>query len=154
MSLRRHFIRSSKEKRSQGLALSRDFFKIRPVALGCTLLMLASGAAAQNTLDTVTVTGIRRGIEAAMSVKKNSGRELVSTGDNRSVEFDQYPSELLSGVTVYKTPDAGLVGQGLSGTLDMQTVRPRPRPGCPSSGSTPSPTWPWAPATGQPCWTC
>ena len=26
--------------------------------------------------------------------------------------------------TIYKTPDAGLVGQGLSGTLDMQTVRP------------------------------
>jgi len=27
-------------------------------------------------------------------------------------------------VTVYKTPDASLVGQGLSGTLDMQTIRP------------------------------
>jgi iron complex outermembrane recepter protein len=132
-------------------------------------------------LETLEVTGIRRGIESAISVKKNSdnivesisaedigklpdnsiaesiarlpgvaaqrvagraqvisvrglspdfatsllnGRELVSTGDNRSVEFDQYPSELLSGVTIYKTPDAGLVGQGLSGTLDMQTVRP------------------------------
>ena len=53
-----------------------------------------------------------------------NGRELVSTGDNRSVEFDQYPSELINGVTVYKTPDAGLVGQGLSGTLDMKTARP------------------------------
>lgn len=132
-------------------------------------------------VETIVVTGIRKGIEDAISVKKNSdnivesvsaedigklpdnsiaesiarlpglaaqrvggraqvisvrglspdfattllnGREIVSTGDNRSVEFDQYPSELLSGVTVYKTPDAGLVGQGLSGTLDMQTVRP------------------------------
>jgi iron complex outermembrane recepter protein len=132
-------------------------------------------------LGSVTVTGIRRGIEEAISVKKNSdsiveavsaedigklpdtsiaesiarlpglaaqrvagraqvisvrglspdfattllnGREQVSTGDNRGVEFDQYPSELLSGVTVYKTPDAGLIGQGLSGTLDLQTVRP------------------------------
>ncbi len=132
-------------------------------------------------LDTVQVTGIRRGIESAISVKRDAtsiveavsaedigklpdvsiaesiarlpglaaqrvagraqvisvrglspdfattllnGREMVSTGDNRSVEFDQYPSELISGVTVYKTPDAGLVGQGLSGTLDMQTVRP------------------------------
>ena len=132
-------------------------------------------------LDTVTVTGIRRGIEDAIQTKQAStsiieaisaedigklpdvsiaesiarlpglsaqrvagraqvismrglspdfattllnGRELVSTGDNRSVEFDQYPSELIAGVTVYKTPDAGLVGQGLSGTLDMRTVRP------------------------------
>ena len=27
-------------------------------------------------------------------------------------------------MTIYKTPDAGLIGQGLSGTLDMQTARP------------------------------
>ena len=27
-------------------------------------------------------------------------------------------------VTVYKTPDASLVGQGLSGTVDLQTIRP------------------------------
>ncbi|MBO9686407.1 TonB-dependent receptor [Roseateles chitosanitabidus] len=179
---------------------SRELFRVQPVAAGClvTLALMAGGAHAQQaqteperqaaekaatdkTLETVTVTGIRRGIEAAISVKKNSdsiveaisaedigklpdvsiaesiarlpglsaqrvagraqvisvrglspdfattllnGRELVSTGDNRSVEFDQYPSELLSGVTIYKTPDAGLVGQGLSGTIDLLTVRP------------------------------
>lgn len=132
-------------------------------------------------LDTVEVTGIRRGIESAIAVKRDAtsvveaisaedigklpdisiaeslarlpglsaqrvagraqvisvrglspdfattllnGREVVSTGDNRSVEFDQYPAELMNGVTVYKTPDAALVGQGLSGTIDMQSVRP------------------------------
>jgi iron complex outermembrane receptor protein len=53
-----------------------------------------------------------------------NGREQTSTGDNRGVEFDQYPSELLQAVVVYKTPDASLVGQGLSGTVDLQTVRP------------------------------
>lgn len=53
-----------------------------------------------------------------------NGREQVSTGDNRGVEFDQYPSELLSGVVIYKTPDGELIGQGLSGTIDLQTVRP------------------------------
>ncbi|KAF1688697.1 TonB-dependent receptor [Pseudoxanthomonas taiwanensis] len=53
-----------------------------------------------------------------------NGREQVTTGDNRGVELDQYPAELLSGVTVYKTPDASLVGQGISGTIDMQTIRP------------------------------
>src|SRR5262249_17138551 len=40
------------------------------------------------------------------------------------VEFDQYPSELISGVVVYKTPEASLVGQGIAGTIDLQTVRP------------------------------
>ncbi len=164
------------------------------VSLATAIALAATGANAQNAaaeggesqnqatnLDTVVVTGIRRGIESAISVKRDSssiveavsaedigklpdvsiaesiarlpglaaqrvagraqvisvrglspdfattllnGREMVSTGDNRSVEFDQYPSELISGVTVYKTPDSGLVGQGLSGTIDMQTVRP------------------------------
>ena len=51
-----------------------------------------------------------------------NGREQVSTGDNRSIEFDQYPSELLSSVVVYKTPDAQLVGQGLAGTIDLRTI--------------------------------
>lgn len=168
------------------------------VALVSAMTLSATGAYAQSTevtaeptaqpvsedaveLDRITVTGIRAGIEGAISVKRDStsiveavtaedigklpdvsiaesigrlpglaaqrvagraqvisvrglspdfstttlnGREMVSTGDNRSVEFDQYPSELVSGVTVYKTPDAGLIGQGLSGTIDMQTVRP------------------------------
>ena len=141
----------------------------------------AAPSADSNALQTITVTGIRRGVEDAISVKKSSdniveavsaedigklpdvsiaesiarlpglsaqrvagraqtisirglspdfattllnGREQVSIGDNRSVEFDQYPSELMSGVTVYKTSDASLVGQGLSGTIDMQTIRP------------------------------
>ena len=53
-----------------------------------------------------------------------NGREQVSTGDNRSIEYDQYPSELISGVVVYKTPDASLIGQGLSGTIALQTIRP------------------------------
>jgi TonB-dependent receptor len=168
------------------------FFQLSPVAAGCAVLVSAiagqahaqtatSAQAADAPMATVTVSGIRRGIEDAISVKKDSssiveaisaedigklpdvsiaesiarlpglaaqrvagraqvisvrglspdfattllnGREQVSTGDNRSVEFDQYPSELLSGVTIYKTPDAALVGQGLSGTIDMQTVRP------------------------------
>lgn len=65
-----------------------------------------------------------RGLAGDFSTTLLNGREQVSSGDNRGVEFDQYPSELLSGVTVYKTPDARLVAQGISGTVDLQTVRP------------------------------
>jgi iron complex outermembrane receptor protein len=194
-------------KRSARTVPGNFAFQLSPVAAGCAVfLALASHAAFAQEQDTTTsqasaqaggdaapsngnigvqtvnVTGIRRGIEAAISVKKNNdsiveaisaedigklpdqsiaesisrlpgltaqrdehgnasvisirgmspafstgllnGREQVSVGDNRNVEFDQYPGEMLSGVTVYKTPDAGLVGQGLSGTIDMQTVRP------------------------------
>lgn len=165
-------------------------FALSPVAAGAAVLLVTMATAqaqtstqpaAAESAQSITVTGIRRGIENSINVKKNAdgivesvsaedigklpdisiaesiarlpglsaqrvggraqvisvrglspdfattllnGRELVSTGDNRSVEFDQYPSELLSGVTVYKTPDAGMIGQGLSGTLDMLTARP------------------------------
>lgn len=65
-----------------------------------------------------------RGLAGDFSTTLLNGREQVSSGDNRGVEFDQYPSELLSSVVIYKTPDASLVAQGISGTVDLRTVRP------------------------------
>lgn len=65
-----------------------------------------------------------RGTDPGFTTALLNGREQVSTGDNRSIEFDQYPSELLNSVLVYKTPDAQVVGQGLAGTIDLRTVRP------------------------------
>ena len=171
---------------------ARQSFQVSPIAAACAVLILSSGPAyaqsepakpADEPTQTVTVTGIRKGIESAISVKKNAdnivesisaedigklpdasiaesiarlpgltaqrnpqggsaqvisirgmspdfstallnGREVVSTGDSRTVEFDQYPSEMLAGVNVYKTPDGGLIGQGLAGTVDMLAVRP------------------------------
>ena len=81
------------------------------------------GLTAQRERGRATQINIR-GFNGDFSTATLNGREQASTGDNRGVEFDQYPSELLSAVVVYKTPDAGLVGQGLAGTVDMQTVRP------------------------------
>ena len=158
-----------------GLALS---FVLADAAQAQTAPAPAQDAA---QVEEVVVTGIRRGIEGAISLKKSStsiveavsaedigklpdmsiaesiarlpgltaqrldgrgqvisirglapdfttallnGREQVSTGDNRGVEFDQYPSELLSSVVIYKTPDAQVSGMGLSGTADLRTVRP------------------------------
>jgi iron complex outermembrane receptor protein len=65
-----------------------------------------------------------RGTDPGFTSTLLNGREQVSTGDNRSIEYDQYPSELFSAVLVYKTPDSRLVGQGLAGTVDLQTARP------------------------------
>ena len=65
-----------------------------------------------------------RGLAGDFAATTLNGREQVSLGNNRGVEFDQYPSELMSQVVVYKTADASLVGQGLSGTVDLQTLRP------------------------------
>jgi TonB-dependent receptor len=166
-------------------------FRLSPVAAGCAVLLsaMAGNASAQTATEqaadapvaVVTVTGIRRGIEDAIAVKRDAssiveaisaedigklpdisiaeslarlpglsaqrvngqaqsisirgtsgdlstallnGREQVSTSADRTVEYDQYPSELINAVTVYKTADAAVVGQGLSGTVDLQTIKP------------------------------
>jgi len=65
-----------------------------------------------------------RGFAPDFSTTLLNGREQTSTGDNRAVEYDQYPSEVVNQVLVYKTPMASIVGQGLSGTVDLRTIRP------------------------------
>ncbi|GAB3024836.1 TonB-dependent receptor [Oleiagrimonas citrea] len=53
-----------------------------------------------------------------------NGRQQVSTGNNRGVQFDQYPASWFNSVQVHLTPSAALVGQGMAGTVDMHTIRP------------------------------
>jgi iron complex outermembrane receptor protein len=65
-----------------------------------------------------------RGLAPDFTTTLLNGRQQASSGDNRAVEFDQYPSELLASVVIYKTPDANISGFGLSGTADLRTVRP------------------------------
>ncbi|MBN7819552.1 TonB-dependent receptor [Bowmanella yangjiangensis] len=65
-----------------------------------------------------------RGLGENFSAATFNGREQVSLGDNRGVEFDVYPSEIMNEVMVYKTPDASLMTQGIGGTIDMRTVKP------------------------------
>jgi iron complex outermembrane receptor protein len=200
------FFANKRAANTAGLA-----FPLSPVAAGCTIFLLALGSAqaqqatptttenAPNTavatgneatvsttatpVTTVRVTGIRKGIEAAISIKKNSnsiveaisaedigklpdqsvaesisrlpgvsaqrgrssgkaseisvrglspsfngtllnGREMASTGNARSPEFDLFPAELMGSVVIYKTPDASVIGQGLASTIDLRTVQP------------------------------
>ncbi len=65
-----------------------------------------------------------RGLTGDYTTGLLNGREQVSSSSNRTVEFDQYPAELLSSAVVYKTTQANLIGQGLAGTIDLRTVRP------------------------------
>lgn len=65
-----------------------------------------------------------RGSSADLSSTTLNGRPQTSTGEQRNVEFDQFPSEVVSRVDVYKAPQANLVHQGLVGTVDIKTIRP------------------------------
>ncbi|HET8750366.1 MAG TPA: TonB-dependent receptor [Sphingomicrobium sp.] len=81
------------------------------------------GIAAQRVAGRAEIISVR-GFSPDFTTVLLNGRQQASSGFNRAVEFDQYPSELLGSVVVYKTPDASVVGMGLAGTVDLRTIRP------------------------------
>ncbi len=115
---------TAKKKSSQIVEAvsAEDIGKLPDASIAESIARLP-GIAAQRTNGRAQTLSIR-GLGPDYTVTTLNGREQVSTNDNRSVEFDQYPSELISQVVVYKTPNAGMTDQGLAGTADLQTVRP------------------------------
>jgi iron complex outermembrane receptor protein len=81
------------------------------------------GLAAQRVAGRAQIISVR-GFSPDFTTVLLNGRQQASSGYNRAVEFDQYPSELLGSVVVYKTPDANIAGMGLAGTVDLRTIRP------------------------------
>jgi iron complex outermembrane receptor protein len=113
------------KKNAEGITeviTAEDIGKLPDVSIAESLARLP-GLAGQRVQGRAQVIAIR-GMSPDFAGTLLNGREQVSTGDNRGVEFDQFPSELISSAVVYKTPDAGLVGQGLSGSIDLRVVRP------------------------------
>lgn len=65
-----------------------------------------------------------RGLSDEFVFSTLSGREQVSPNLRRTIEFNQYPSELVSQVTIYKTPKASLIEGGVAGTVDLDVANP------------------------------
>lgn len=101
---------------------AEDLGKLPDLSIAESLSRLP-GLATQRLDGRANVVSIR-GLAPDFTTTLLNGREQVSAGNNRGVELDQYPTELLNGATVYKTPDAKLIGQALGGTIDMKTIRP------------------------------
>ncbi|QAY77469.1 TonB-dependent receptor [Sphingosinicella sp. BN140058] len=101
---------------------AEDIGKLPDVSIAESIARLP-GLAAQRVNGRAQVISIR-GLAPDFTTTLLNGRQQASSGDNRAVEFDQYPSELLGSVVIYKTPDAEISGMGLSGTADLRTVRP------------------------------
>lgn len=102
--------------------MSEDIGKLPDVSIADSLTRL-TGLTTQRTngrSQGITIRGLTEDFSTGML----NGREQVSTGENRGVEFDQYPAELINSVVVYKTAAPDLTGQGLVGTIDLQSVRP------------------------------
>ena len=106
---------------------AEDIGKLPDISIADALTRL-TGLTTQRTNGRSQQISIR-GLNGDFSTGLLNGREQVSTGLNRAVEFDQYPADLLSEVVVYKTASPSLVGQGLAGSIDLRTVRPLSKTG-------------------------
>ncbi len=115
----------NKKKRSDQiveLVSSEDIGKLPDASIGEAIARLP-GITSQRLSGRADVISIR-GFGPDYSTTLLNGREQTSTGDNRAVQFDQYPAEVINQVNIYKTPIASVVGQGIAGTIDLRTIRP------------------------------
>lgn len=101
---------------------AEDLGKLPDTSIAESLARLP-GIATQRINGRAQIVSIR-GLNEDFSSATLNGREQVTTGSVRAIEFDQYPAELMSGAVVYKTGDASIISQGIAGVVDLRTVRP------------------------------
>ncbi|MRW92301.1 TonB-dependent receptor [Duganella sp. FT80W] len=110
-------MKNSVNQRGAGSAPASVVFKLSPVAAGCAVLLSTmvqpvfaqSAPAATDSVQSVTVSGIRRGIEDAISVKKDASSivEAISAEDIGKLPDTTIAESLarLPGLTTQRTKD-------------------------------------------------
>ena len=63
-----------------------------------------------------------RGLSGGFVFSTLNGREMVSTSGGRSIQFDIFPSELITGAQVYKSQKASLIEGGVGATINLDTA--------------------------------
>ncbi|GEA11979.1 TonB-dependent receptor [Alteromonas sp. KUL49] len=65
-----------------------------------------------------------RGLGPFLSATHINGREATNGSGDRSVNFSQFPSELMKKVGIYKTQDASMIEGGVAGVITLETLKP------------------------------
>ncbi|KPZ69091.1 MULTISPECIES: TonB-dependent receptor [unclassified Shewanella] len=65
-----------------------------------------------------------RGLGPFLSATNINGREATNGSGDRSVNFSQFPSELMQKVAIYKTQDASMIEGGVAGVITLETLKP------------------------------
>lgn len=65
-----------------------------------------------------------RGLGPYLGSTVINGRAASNGSGDRSVNFSQFPSELFTEVSIYKTQSASMIEGGVSGQIALETVRP------------------------------
>ncbi|HMQ19094.1 MAG TPA: TonB-dependent receptor plug domain-containing protein, partial [Sphingopyxis sp.] len=65
-----------------------------------------------------------RGLGPFLSNSTFNGRDATNGSGDRSVNYNQFPSELVNNIKIYKTQQANLAEGGVAGTIEIGTIRP------------------------------
>ena len=65
-----------------------------------------------------------RGLGPFLGSATFNGREATNGSGDRSVNFNQFPSELINTIKIYKTQQADLIEGGVSGQIELETLKP------------------------------
>lgn len=101
---------------------AEDIGRLPDVSIAESLARLP-GVTSQRTGGQASAINIRGLSQDLVSATLN-GREQVATSGNRTIEFDQYPSELINQAAVYKSPKASQIEGGIAGKVELTTARP------------------------------
>lgn len=82
-----------------------------------------TGAASHRENGGATEISIR-GLGPYLSATTFNGREATNGSGDRSVNFSQFPSELMSKIAIHKTQDASIVEGGVAGVIALETLKP------------------------------
>jgi len=104
-----------------GLSAS-DIGDLPALSIGEALESIA-GAASHRENGGATEISIR-GLGPFLSSTTFNGREATNGSGDRSVNFSQFPSELMSKLQIYKTQDASLIEGGVAGVIALETLKP------------------------------
>jgi len=101
---------------------AQDIGRLPDISIAESLSRLP-GITSQRTSGQSSAINVR-GLPQNLVFTTLNGREQVTPNGARAVEFEQFPSELISGVEVYKSPKASLLEGGVAGTVNFNTIRP------------------------------
>jgi outer membrane receptor protein involved in Fe transport len=65
-----------------------------------------------------------RGLGPYLSSTVVNGRAATNGSGDRSVNFSQFPSELINKLSVFKTQDASQIEGGVAGQIQLETIKP------------------------------
>ncbi len=82
-----------------------------------------TGAASHRENGGATEISIR-GLGPFLSATTFNGRMATNGTGDRSVNFSQFPSELMNKLAIYKTQDASLIEGGVAGLIELETLKP------------------------------